>query len=158
MPEPATAPWGLTITDADFQKLKAGLQVFSMDDRLRVWFTEEPESGKVTIHIVRHWIGRELYSVVIKPGDGCATIETINWSQDQGGIRITEGIAKMHVVMLTRCNMGCEFEGLPDCDSEDFFDEPAAGSYDKPNFLSNDTNGTNGINGTNGTNGINGNH
>ncbi|CCF38827.1 hypothetical protein CH063_09821 [Colletotrichum higginsianum] len=168
MPQPATAPWGLAITDSDFRKLKAGLQVYSMDDRWHVSFTEQRKSDTVTIHIVRHG-SYELYSIVIKPGDGCAVIETINWAQDQGGNRITEGIAKMHVVMLTRRNMECEFEGLPDCDSEDFFDEPAPGSYDTPNFLSNGTNtngtngtngtsGTNSINGTNGTNGTNGNH
>ncbi|GJC79952.1 hypothetical protein ColLi_02790 [Colletotrichum liriopes] len=139
MPEPATAPWGLSISDADFAKLKAGLEPMDQDDKWRYAATDDSESGTVTIHIVRVGMGHELYSVVVRPGDGRAKIEAISWSQDQGGIRISEGVAKKHVVVLSRCNLECDFEALPDFDSEDFFDEPAV---DAVNNVSNGINGT----------------
>ncbi|KZL86540.1 hypothetical protein CI238_05625 [Colletotrichum incanum] len=130
-PEPVTAPWGLSISNADFAKLKAGLEPMDQDDKWRYTATDDSEGGTVTIRIVRVGMGHELYSIV-------------------GGLHISEGVAKKHVVVLSRCNLECDFEALPEFDSEDFFDEPGADT------VNNVSNGTNGTNGTNGINGING--
>ncbi|KAJ5003413.1 hypothetical protein K4K48_011902 [Colletotrichum sp. SAR 10_66] len=152
MPVPASASWGLTISHADFEKLKAGLEPLDQDDKWRYKATNDGEDGDVVIHIIRVGMEHELYSIVIKVdtyGDGdqnnTITIETIHWSQDQGGNPISEVLAKKQVVILSRCNLECDFEAAPDYDSEDFFDEPAADSVGDVN---NHTNGINGVNGT----------
>ncbi|KAK2776655.1 hypothetical protein CKAH01_12305 [Colletotrichum kahawae] len=149
MPLPTSAPWGLTISEADFEKLKDGLEPLDQDDKWRYKATYAEENDTVTIHIIRVGMGHELYSIVIKGGNsgksgGKNTIETIHWSQDQGGNPISEALAKKHVVILSRCNLECDFEAAPDYDTEDFYDEPAAD-------VVHTVNGINGINGINGT-------
>ncbi|KAF4886406.1 hypothetical protein CGCF415_v015150 [Colletotrichum fructicola] len=146
MPVPASAPWGLAISEGDFEKLKTGLEPLDQDDKWRYKATSDEGNDTVTIHIIRVGMGHELYSIVIKTdnsgnGSKINTIETIDWSQDQGGNPISEALAKKHVVVLSRCNLECDFEAAPDYDSEDFFDELAA------NIVHN-INGINGINGT----------
>ncbi|KAI8245755.1 hypothetical protein K4K57_010311 [Colletotrichum sp. SAR 10_99] len=150
MPVPASASWGVTISHADFEKLKAGLEPMDQDDKWRYKATYDEENGTVIIHIIRVGMGHELYSIVIKVdhngnGDENHTIETIHWSQDQGGNPISKALAKKHVVILSRCNLECDFEAVPDYDSEDFFDEPGT------NVVSNDQEHTNRINGIGGT-------
>ncbi|WYZ37082.1 hypothetical protein EsH8_II_000588 [Colletotrichum jinshuiense] len=51
MPASATALWGLSISDADFAKLKAGLEPMDQDDKWRYAATDDSESGTVTIRI-----------------------------------------------------------------------------------------------------------
>ncbi|KAI8228764.1 hypothetical protein K4K54_001984 [Colletotrichum sp. SAR 10_86] len=148
MPQPASAPWGLIISDADLEKLKVGLEPLDQDDKWRYKATYDEENDTVTIHIIRVGMGHELYSIVIKAdnhgnGDENNTIETICWSQDQGGNPISEALAKKHVVILSRCNLECDFEAAPDYDSEDFYNEP---STDVVN-VNHRMNGINGIDG-----------
>ncbi|KAH9237675.1 hypothetical protein K456DRAFT_49907 [Colletotrichum gloeosporioides 23] len=150
MPVPVSASWGLTISHADFEKLKAGLEPLDQDEKWHYKATNDEENGTVIIHIIRVGMGHELYSIVIKAdnnGNGSEnnTIETIHWSQDQGGNPISEVLAKKQVVILSRCNLECDFEAAPDYDSEDFFDEPAINIV---NHIKNRANGINGINST----------
>lgn len=70
MQEPATAPWGLSISDADFEKLKAGFEPQDQDDKLRVSVTDQSQSGNISIHLARSGTGKELYVLVVKPRDG----------------------------------------------------------------------------------------
>ncbi|KAH0426439.1 hypothetical protein CcaCcLH18_10324 [Colletotrichum camelliae] len=153
MPVPASAPWGLTISEDDFKKLKDGFEPLDQDDKWRYKATYSEENDTVTIHIIRVGMGHELYSIVIKADNSDEsgekiTIETIHWSQDQGGNPISEALAKKHVVILSRCNLECDFETAPNYDSEDFYDEPAAVVVGNVNDLTNGINGINGINDT----------
>ena len=52
MIDPATALWGLSISDADFEKLKAGFQPVDMDDK---WVTSvtDLERGSISITLSR---------------------------------------------------------------------------------------------------------
>ncbi|KAH8693585.1 hypothetical protein BGW36DRAFT_463264 [Talaromyces proteolyticus] len=95
MQEPATAPWGLSISDTDFKKLKAGFEPQDMDDKWRVL---------------------EVYVLVVKPSDGgsSSSIETITWEQSKGGLRISEEQAKKEAVSLTRGLLRCDFDALPE--------------------------------------------
>ncbi|KAF4878493.1 hypothetical protein CGCSCA1_v002228 [Colletotrichum siamense] len=153
MPVPASASWGLTISHADFEKLKTGLEPLDQDDKWRYKATYDEENDTVTVHIIRVGMGHELYSIVIKADNNDnsskdSTIDTIHWSQDQGGNPISEALAKKQVVILSRCNLECDFEAAPNYDSEDFFDEPATHS------INNIHKGANGINHINGIDGI----
>ena len=132
MQEPATTSWGLSISDADFEKLKAGFEPQDQDDKWRVCVTEHFESGNIFIHLSRSGTGKELYVLVVKPGDSSsgnssdAKIQAITWEQNKGGIRISEEQAKKEVVIITRNLLGCDFETLPEYDVSDLWNHPAA--------------------------------
>ncbi|KAI0007239.1 hypothetical protein F4779DRAFT_629269 [Xylariaceae sp. FL0662B] len=132
MEEPATAPWGLSISDADYEKLKAGFEPHDQDDKWHVWFTEQSQSGTISIHLARTGTGKELYVLVVKPGDGGGSsssgvkVEAITWEQNKGGIHISEEQAKKEVVIITRRLLECDFEALPDYDVSDLWNHPAA--------------------------------
>ncbi|OGM43937.1 hypothetical protein ABOM_005930 [Aspergillus bombycis] len=100
MREPATAPWGLSISEANFKKLKAG------------------------------GTGKEIYMLVVKPSDGDSNtgvkIEAITWEQNKGGIRISEEQAKKEVVIITRRLLECDFDAPPEYDVSDLWNHPAA--------------------------------
>jgi hypothetical protein len=131
MQEPATAPWGLNISDADFRKLKAGPEPQDQDDKWRVSVKDQSQSGNISIHIARTGTGKELYVLVVKPNDGDSdnngvTIEAITWEQNKGGIRISEEQAKKEVVILTRILLECAFDALPEYDPSDLWNHPGA--------------------------------
>lgn len=131
MKEPATAPWGLRISNTDLEKLKAGLKPQDQDDK---WYihtsaTEQP----ITIHIARSAFNIDFYilHIVVKPGDdgssgSSAEIASITWETNNNGIRISEEQAKKQVVVITRCNLECDFDTLPEYDSSVMWDFPAA--------------------------------
>ncbi|KAF9875433.1 hypothetical protein CkaCkLH20_07253 [Colletotrichum karsti] len=129
MPKPASAPWGLIISEADFKRLKKGLEPESMDDKYQIKATEDSDSGAVTIHWVRAFHD-EFWSLVIKKYDDDNSntiyrIDTINWAQVHSTVPISEALAKKQVVVLSRCNLECDFEAAPAYDEPDFYDEPA---------------------------------
>ncbi|KAI9740017.1 MAG: hypothetical protein M1818_004768 [Claussenomyces sp. TS43310] len=131
MQEPATAPWGLSISDADFERLKAGFEPQDMDDKWCVSVTDQSQSGTISIHLARSWTGMEFYVLVVKPSDGGSsgsgvTIEAITWEQIKGGFRISEEQAKKEVVMITRSLLKCDFDALPKYDPSDFWNHPGA--------------------------------
>jgi len=129
MQEPATAPWGLRISDADLEKLKAGFEPQDQDDKWRVSATHQP----ISIHLARSATGKEFYvlHVVVKPGDNGSSgssvkIAAITWEQNKGGIRISEEQAKKEVVIITRGLLECDFDALPEYDIDDLWNHPAA--------------------------------
>jgi hypothetical protein len=124
MLEPATAPWSLSISDADFKKLKAGFEPQDQDDKWRVSVMDQSQSGTIAIHLSRSGTGTELYILILKPSDndsssGSVKVETITWEQDYGGIRISEEQAKKQVVMITRSLLECDLDALPEYDDSD---------------------------------------
>ena len=131
MQEPATAPWRLSISDTDFEKLKAGFEPQDQDDKWRVSVTDKSQSGNISIHLARSGTDKELYVLVVKPNDGGssssgAKIEAITWEQNKGGIRISEEQAKKEVVVITRRLLECDFHALPDYDVSSMWNHPAA--------------------------------
>ncbi|CAI7656661.1 unnamed protein product [Penicillium pancosmium] len=106
MEEPATAPWGLSISDADFEKLKAGFNPRDMDDKWHVFVTDQSESSNISIHFARSWTGKVFYILVVNPGDSVSTggvkIEALTWEQSKGRFRISEEQAKKEAIIMSR--------------------------------------------------------
>ena len=121
MQEPATAPWGVRISVADWDKLKAGLEPQEMEDKWRIWATEDDHqsqsSGTVSIHFARSWTDIEHYILIVKPSDSVVTMEAITWDQKPNNIRISEETAKKETVLLSRYVLECEIDALPEYDA-----------------------------------------
>lgn len=145
----ATASWGVRISDADFEKLKAGFQPRDMDDKWRVIATDDadPEGGSLitstttststsitgstmSVHFSRSWTGMVLYVLAVKPprdrdGGASATIDAITWARDRSGqsqmIHTQEEKAKQQVALLCRGLLGCELDALPQYDWSVFY-------------------------------------
>lgn len=132
MREPATAPWGLSISDADFAKLRAGFEPRDQDDKWRVSIMDQSQSGNIPIHLARSGTRKEIYVLFVKPSDvGCSSssgvkIEAITWEQNKRGVRLSEEQAKKEVVMITRSMLQCDYDALPGYDPEDIFNHPGA--------------------------------
>ncbi|KAE8373853.1 hypothetical protein BDV26DRAFT_296524 [Aspergillus bertholletiae] len=129
MQEPATAPWGLSISDADVEKLKAGLEPKDQDGKWRISATDQSQSGNISVHLARSGTGKEVYILIMKPNDGRssgsgAEIEAIIWEQNKAGIHITEEQAKKDVVIITRGLLGRDFDALPGYDVSDLWNYP----------------------------------
>ena len=128
MIEPETAQWGLSISDADFEKLKAGFEAQDMDDKWTISLADL-ENGNKSITITRSWTGRKHYILDVKPrnGDSGVKIEAITWEQNKGGIYISEEQGKKEAVILCRGILDCHFEALPHYDDSLLWDHPTAG-------------------------------
>lgn len=120
MLEPATASWGLSISDADFKKLTAGLQPQDQDDKWRITVSDENQNGNISVTMARTLGNKAIYILFINPNNGGsgATIEAITWEQNKGGIHLIEEQAKKEVVMITRGILECDYEALPEYDFE----------------------------------------
>lgn len=129
MKEPATAPWGLRISNADLTKLKAGRESHNQDDKWRIWVSDSSESGNVSITVTRVGLSKDMYILHAKPGDGedgGHIIERFTWEQSVGQVRTAEEQAKKQVVVLIRNLLGCDIEALPEYDFMSAWDYPAA--------------------------------
>jgi len=126
MVDPATAPWGLTISDTDFEKLKAGFQPADMDDRWAISAADSDDGRTTTITLCRSWTGRKHYILAVKPGDSGsgAKIKGITWEQNKGGIYISEEQSKKEVVLLCRGLLKCDFDELPHYDASLVWNHP----------------------------------
>lgn len=118
MKDPATASWGLSISDADFEKLKAGFRPRDMDDRWVFSVADLDQSGNICIRVARSWTGMEVYVLIVTPRDGGSSpkIQGITWEHDKNGIHIADEQAKVEVVILCRVILGCDFDTLPHYD------------------------------------------
>lgn len=130
MEDPATAPWGLHISNADLQKLQAGFEPQDHDNKWRVSVSDQGQSSEISVHIARSAFREELFVLTVKLSDvdgenGSAQVEAITWQQDQGGVRISEEIAKKQVTLLVRRVLGGHFEKLPEYSFEEAFLHPA---------------------------------
>jgi hypothetical protein len=123
MDKPATAPWGVRISDADFEKLQAGFVAVDMDDKWDIKAAEADQSGVLSITITRSWTGHQHYILNVKPSDGGsgAKIEAITWEQNMSGNHVTEEQGKLEAVILCRSLLECELEELPDYDESQFW-------------------------------------
>ena len=134
MQEPATAPWGLIISNSDFAKLSAGFEPQDQDDKWRISVVDQSQSGNntISIHVTRVAANREIYVLFVNPNNGGSSsvgdvvIEAITWEQNKGGIRLSEEQAKKEVVMITRSMLQCDYDALPEYDFEDMFNHPGA--------------------------------
>jgi hypothetical protein len=119
MKEPATAPWGLPISDTDLEKLKAGFRPKDQDDKW--YFYVSPTEQPISVHIARSAFNIDFYilHVVVKPGgDGSsgssAEIASITWETNRGCL--SEEQAKKEAVMITRSVLECDFDAHPEYD------------------------------------------
>jgi len=118
MKEPLTAPWGLPLSDADVEKLKAGFRCQSMDDKWDMLVEDPDENGNISLHILRNWLQEECYilHIVPKPSNddgGSAKIQSITWEGNMAGLQCDAEQAKKEAVILSRIRLHCEFETLP---------------------------------------------
>ena len=114
MKDPHTAPWGVSISNADLTKLKAGLEPQNQDNKWRVWASDQDQSGNMSITFARTAFRREMYIFHVKAGDGGNSIEAFTWEQSNGAARISEELAKKQVVVLSRKLLECDMEALPE--------------------------------------------
>lgn len=129
MQEPVTAPWGLIISETDFEKLKAGFQPQNQDDKWRV--TMDQSNGvNISIHLARTGTGKEVYVLHVKSSEADSSsgvrVDAITWEQNRAGIRRSEGQAKKEVVIIARGLLDCDFDELPQYDVSDLWNYPAA--------------------------------
>jgi hypothetical protein len=114
MDDPATAPWDLSISDVDFEKLKAGFEALDMNQRWEIITKDPDENGIISVHISRSWTEEDQYILAVKPSDGGgAKIISITWEQNKGEIRVGEERAKKEAVILCRMVLRCDFDTLP---------------------------------------------
>lgn len=117
MKKPLTAPLNLAISDSDVKKLKAGFRPQNQDDKW-AWLIED-ENGNLSIHVIRHFVQKEVYILHIAPkssnnNEGAsAKIHSITWEGDMSGIQDDAEQAKKNVVILARSILKCDFEALP---------------------------------------------
>lgn len=137
MKEPFKASWGLSISDADVEKLKAGFKSQSMDDKWDLLVEDPDKNGGMSVHIVRNWLQEEAYilHVIPKPSNddgGSAKVQGITWEGNKGGLQCGAEQAQKEAVMLCRGWLGCEFETLPQYPSSVFWDPSAYIKLDDP--------------------------
>ncbi|KAK2601689.1 hypothetical protein QQS21_004764 [Conoideocrella luteorostrata] len=130
MKEPLTASWGVPISDADVEKLKAGLQSRSMDDKWDMLVEDPDEKGGLSIHIIRSWLQEECYilHIIPKPSNdnsGSAKVQSITWEGNKAGLQCDAEQAQKEAVMLCRGHLNCEFEALPQYPGWMFWDSNA---------------------------------
>jgi hypothetical protein len=130
MKKPLTASWGLAISDADVEKIKIGFKSQSMDDKWDLLVEEPDENGNMSLHILRSWLQEECYILHIVPKQGnddggSAKIQSITWEGNKAGLQCDAEQAKKEAVMLSRGQLHCEFEALPQYPSSVFWDPSA---------------------------------
>jgi len=109
MEHPVTAPWGLRITSADFEKLKGGFQPQDMEDRWACTADEPDQRGSTVVHWCRSWTGSEQIALrVNRLHDGGEIVE-ITWDTGAGAIRVSETAGKALATQLCRGLLGCEW-------------------------------------------------
>ncbi|KAF4552817.1 Hypothetical protein D9617_9g026080 [Elsinoe fawcettii] len=128
MDDPATAIWNLPVSDADLEKLKAGVESKQMEDKwnVRTQVTDTPNNR--LIHISRSWTGIEhcILHITIGTGRNESRIHSITWAQNKGEIRISEEQAKIDAIILCRGLLGSFFLDVPQLDESLMWNHPAA--------------------------------
>lgn len=125
-----TASWDLPISDADAEKLEAGVKSRDMDDKWDMLIEDPDENDNISLHIIRSWLRQECYTLHIVPRlnsdtSGSAKIQSITWEGNKGGLQCDAEQAKKEAVILSRCHLNCDFEALPDYPSSMFWDSSA---------------------------------
>ncbi|TLD23161.1 hypothetical protein PspLS_07640 [Pyricularia sp. CBS 133598] len=129
--QPLTAPWGLSISEADVGKLKVGYRSRSMDNKWDLLIQDPDNKGGWTIYIIRNWQYHTCYILHVVPkaaggeakGEEAngATIESLTWEGNMEGFQAPEEQAKKESIMLCRSWLGCKFETLPEYSWDEFW-------------------------------------
>ena len=129
MIEPGTASWDVSISEADFAKLIAGVESQCMEDKWNVWSEEGSHGGEMLVHFARSWTGQKVYILHLEANEGDGNtggkIKGITWAQKLGRIHISEEQGKRDVTIMSRALLGCKVEALPEYDSSDLY-KPAS--------------------------------
>lgn len=129
MTEPGTASWDVSISEADFAKLIAGVESQCMEDKWNVWSEAGCHGGDMLVHFARSWTGQKVYILHLEANDGDGNtggkIKGITWAQKLGRIHISEEQGKRDVTIMSRALLGCKVEALPEYDSSDLY-KPAS--------------------------------
>ncbi|CAK7234917.1 hypothetical protein SBRCBS47491_009113 [Sporothrix bragantina] len=117
MDEPMSDAWGLAISDADFAKLRPGLEPRDMDDKWVYRVSPVDRSGVITIHIARSWTSIQHYAIHILPGKDnepeTTKIIAITWEQNTNGVHITKEQAQKEFILISRSLLECDFDNYP---------------------------------------------
>ena len=107
-----TAPWGMLITSADFDRLKGGFKPEMMEHRWECSADDPDPQGRMVVRLSRSWSGREQIVLVVKrcsDGDGAEIVE-ITWDQGNNEEdQLTEMDGKAMATSICRSLMGCEW-------------------------------------------------
>lgn len=108
--DPATAPWGVRITEADFDKLKKGFRPQMMEDRWECRADDLPDQrGNTTVRFYRSWQRSEQVALQVKSYNDGAMVGEITWNQGYTEDPFTEEDAKELVTNLCQNLLGCEW-------------------------------------------------
>ncbi|KAH8589855.1 hypothetical protein B0O99DRAFT_636000 [Bisporella sp. PMI_857] len=109
MEHPVTAPWGVRITNADFEKLKGGFQPKDMEDRWACSADKPDQQGSIVVHWRRSWTGSEEIALrVNRLSDGAEIVE-ITWERGTGETQVSEIAGKTLATQLCQNLLGCEW-------------------------------------------------
>ncbi len=111
MEHPVTAPWGMHITGADFEKLKGGFVPQMMEERWGCSADDLDPQGRMMVRLSRSRTSREQIVLVVKlcSDDDGAEIFEITWDQGSGEDQLTELDGKSMATSLCRSMKGCEW-------------------------------------------------
>lgn len=114
MDNPTTAPWGLTISNKDFKRLRDGFEAEDMDQHWHVFSQQLDQDEQIAVHIARCGTDEDFYilKVVAAKDNESAKIEAITWETKHGQPQVSEEEGKEEAVDLCRGMLGCDFESL----------------------------------------------
>lgn len=108
--DPVTAPWGVRITKADFDKLKKGFRPQMMEDRWECRADDLPDQrGNTTVRFYRSWKRSEQVALQVKSYNDGAVVGEITWNQGYTEDPFTEEDAKELATNLCQNLLGCEW-------------------------------------------------
>ena len=102
MEHPATAHWGLRISNTDLRKLQRGFQPQDMEDRWECSADTPDKQGNIVVHWKRSWTGSKEIELQVKrlgDGDG-AEIAEITWNKGTGATELDEAAGKKLATQL----------------------------------------------------------
>ncbi|KAL1795493.1 hypothetical protein ACET3X_005717 [Alternaria dauci] len=135
MIEPASAPWDVSISEADFAKLIAGVESRNMDERWNVWSEERTHDKTILVHFARSWTGNKVYILELEKNDGDGDtggkIKGITWTQKLGRIDISEEQGKRDAIITIRGLLGCKLEACPAYDPGDLYKPASTDAFER---------------------------
>ncbi|RYO52226.1 hypothetical protein AA0116_g11690 [Alternaria tenuissima] len=133
MIEPGTASWDVSISEADFAKLIAGVESQSMEEKWNVWSEEGSHGGDMLVHFARSWTGQKVYILHLEANDGDGNtggkIKGITWAQKLSENHISEEQGKRDATITSRALLGCKVESLPEYDISDLYQPTSTDAF-----------------------------
>jgi len=109
MKYPLTAPWGVGITAADFEKLKRGFEPKQMEDKWACSADQPDLQGYIVVRWTQTWTERETIALRVNYLSDGAEIVDITWDRSTGATQVDEDEGKALVTMLCQNVLGCEW-------------------------------------------------